>query len=917
MNDEELMLAPNLLLLLVSATPYNVLTCNSRVNQQPDEAGAGNVVRWFQSGEKAETEYRSMDFYLDTVAFEVPPGLKARLRVQDGSDPPMEITLSLDVANGQGSASPPLRIASMTAIADLLNASLVQQGVKKTLLVVKFSHKTEPSLRYKFYLHRPNAPMKKTTVTLVFDEHSLWKLLGFTEEGPKELFQGDDKHDDKLIAKGDITVDSQSPNALQRIRADEGFKVLHEAFLKKFGSRTKRGKDGEAKCGTKNGGAFRPCHTLAPFFSLQFVLILERRFFRLHRAEPFAYQDGHMLVCEYLISLVYFATFRINHHSWREPGHAILVPLSESKQFISDPEYLERFRSNLDLVCQREEGHLQYDLRAVKNVMCSKYLEQAKRELKDEGKDSTDEAAYAYWIDGKFEAEKLAAIATDDLSWFNGTDGIVKSLLDQTMEGGCAHGRMAIMRVYEKDENLSMQKMLRTALDKLGLGGPGQRRAFSVICDVGDTKLFSHVEAYFLDHDLRRPVRLQAGDKPPALVDRKGKPLKGKPLTLRTIFEARKEKVPGGGAELRYEDLYNLPCLVILCEKGRQGDTFPHSLETLDFRLRTSGSYSAFIQELGRMCRYPATRPLRGDPLKGDQGGSYSVRAVRDEGDKELKRQVGIALNETTGDLIPAAAFRFALLIRCEEEGTVAGVACNLIQLRSIINDDNKLRPEQHYLIEIYLDQLPQALVRDDIHQKLVEAVDWKQKHVPSRTHPHIAAAECIVMPDGLDPYIKGDQSRMKELLPTAEDKDNPLHKYEHYEPDPRNPPTEKPHYDIDNKPREVHERRIVLFAECQIGKTGAYLHLLSTLRNEVQAGYQDIVIEQPITTRTWHFPCAPPLLSNPPPPLPTAPRTRPPIVNPPSLSTRVYPFLSHSLSRGSAVRALRLGGPDDRWPDE
>ena len=284
-NDKELMLAPNLLLLLVSATPYNVLTCNSRVNQQPDEAGAGNVVRWFQSGEKAETEYRSMDFYLDTVAFEVPPGLKARLRVQDGSDPPMEITLSLDVANGQGSASPPLRIASMKAIAELLNASLVQQGVKSNLLVVKFSHKTAPSLRYKFYLHRPNAPMKKTTVTLVFDEHSLWKLLGFTEEGPKELFQGDDKHDDKLIAKGDITIDSQSPNALQRIRADEGFKVLHEAFKKKFGSRTKREKDGEAKCGTKNGGAFRPCHTLAPFFSLQSLLILERRFFRLHRAQ--------------------------------------------------------------------------------------------------------------------------------------------------------------------------------------------------------------------------------------------------------------------------------------------------------------------------------------------------------------------------------------------------------------------------------------------------------------------------------------------------------------------------------------------------------------------------------------------------------------------------------------------------------
>ena len=244
-NDEELVGACNLLLLLVSATPYNVLTHNSRVDQKLDEAGESNVVRWFQSGEKAETEYRSMEYYLDTVAFEVPPNRReARLKIQIGSEEPKELALTLDNASGS-IQSQPLHLASMDAIAKLLSASLERQGIKKTVLVVKFSDN-------RFYLHRPRAPKKKTTVTLVFNEHSIWPLLGFKDNVlSKELCRLDDgTMDDKLVAEGEITVDSQSPNSLQRIRSDKGFKELHRTF-DKFGSRAKRDKN-EMKCGTFN-----------------------------------------------------------------------------------------------------------------------------------------------------------------------------------------------------------------------------------------------------------------------------------------------------------------------------------------------------------------------------------------------------------------------------------------------------------------------------------------------------------------------------------------------------------------------------------------------------------------------------------------------------------------------------------------
>eukprot|EP00966_Prymnesium_polylepis_P058637 1358030-Prymnesium_polylepis.1 len=71
------------------------------------------------------------------------------------------------------------------------------------------------------------------------------------------------------------------------------------------------------------------------------------------------------------------------------------------------------------------------------------------------------------------------------------------------------------------------------------------------------------------------------------------------------------------GKRLTYEHLHSLPCLLLLCDKGRMGDTFPPSFDCLDLRIRTSDNLQTLIQELGRLCRYPygnssAPRPLLG-----------------------------------------------------------------------------------------------------------------------------------------------------------------------------------------------------------------------------------------------------------------------------------------------------------------
>ena len=57
----------------------------------------------------------------------------------------------------------------------------------------------------------------------------------------------------------------------------------------------------------------------------------------------------------------------------------------------------------------------------------------------------------------------------------------------------------------------------------------------------------------------------------------------------------------------QYEDLENLACLLVLVDKGRMGDTFPQSFDSLDLRLSYDSKplyLSTVIQELGRICRY-------------------------------------------------------------------------------------------------------------------------------------------------------------------------------------------------------------------------------------------------------------------------------------------------------------------------
>ena len=165
--------------------------------------------------------------------------------------------------------------------------------------------------------------------------------------------------------------------------------------------------------------------------------------------------------------------------------------------------------------------------------------------------------------------------------FFTETDKMVLELLsgvsvNQTV--GQRKGSMVLTRVYRNAHMFELEAGVRQALRTLGMryktSDGIERAAFAVIADAG------------------RANEIYSG------LDKDGWLLEG----------VRKKP----SKAVAYEDLRDIPCLVFLCQRGRMGDTFPPSLSILDFRIRSGGCYSTFIQEMGRACRY--VQPLQGHP---------------------------------------------------------------------------------------------------------------------------------------------------------------------------------------------------------------------------------------------------------------------------------------------------------------
>ena len=183
--------------------------------------------------------------------------------------------------------------------------------------------------------------------------------------------------------------------------------------------------------------------------------------------------------------------------------------------------------------------------------------------------------------------------STDASRFISESDRLVLDLLeanwqqhtcrqDDTCKVWSVCGSMKIVRITGKERGFFVAEALKVCRDKLFSFKKDSHSTsdpfppFAVLTDFGSLSLWKVFEQQFQMLHLTSPG---SG-------------------TFHRIYDRK----PG----IVYKDLEGLPCILILLEKGRMGDTFPGSFNCLDLRMRTSENCSTCIQELGRVCRYPA-----------------------------------------------------------------------------------------------------------------------------------------------------------------------------------------------------------------------------------------------------------------------------------------------------------------------
>ena len=179
---------------------------------------------------------------------------------------------------------------------------------------------------------------------------------------------------------------------------------------------------------------------------------------------------------------------------------------------------------------------------------------------------------------------------------FTETDRIVLDLVDLDAAG---RGRMKVVRVGLCKESAWMRAALKVSRDLLFRGrelAAGRDEHFAVMVDAGDRPISLNVtlEACFMS---RKTCMCDAGCQDPSHTLKEAQTARVSKLAAPVNAEVRKRRaVKPKEANFNFEDLQNIPCILILVEKGRMGDTFPQSMDCLDLRVRASDNMMTLVQ---------------------------------------------------------------------------------------------------------------------------------------------------------------------------------------------------------------------------------------------------------------------------------------------------------------------------------
>eukprot|EP00854_Cymbomonas_tetramitiformis_P002143 gene2143-2845_t len=605
------------------------------------------------------------------------------------------------------------------------------------------------------------------------------------------------------------------------------------------------------------------------------------------------------LLADYVVSLQYFRTFR-----WSDESTSRLATFEESGRRLDDLGSMRIFMEELKRMSilkhqgkcfafsvGKQSVKLPEGLWPVVEIILRKLRElaalaeenprnegvrmrQYEKDLLHMSPDDLDKLLQKAFVK-KLKDEQQRIGRTD---FFTETDQVVAGLLrlEKEESDGPHHvwrGSMKIIRVHDarRDGEMAIRMFTRflcmtTVTDgpkwwkpsKENRNDPGMQHwspPFAVVGDFGDSdnkSLVSKVDDHFRenwilsrhhpDHDARRG-------------------------TLNMIVDRRKMKKTAT-PDLQYSDLYGVPMLLILCDKGRMGDTFPQTFDCLDLRLRTSRNFTTFVQEMGRLCRYPMAHPVKDEnhtfswQLESDRA---TLDEATGEGSQTIVKAATKSMFERSVSIMPSNKLIAIIVQKLEKHRMFTSLPdqdksnhVQLLPLRLEVNgefkedyipsrrelkeciDELKVKlqeiisdeaasqvPEALFItVTQHLHPLPYALIRPDVYQTIQSGAK-KAAKAPANS-PMSEILPNYARPSQLDRYLSPNKGLTHDAI---------FNFRENYTASTGSKSERAPgslrHYDADNT--EKDSRRLLLQAECQIGKTGAYIALLARLQELLQ----------------------------------------------------------------------------------
>jgi hypothetical protein len=794
LHDNDLRMRTNVLFLFVSATPYNVLSTQSRIPE-------GNVIDWMKETNASDI-YVGFEYYVRSLGFTLSQGLQ--LTVNDKA-----LIFSSDK-----------EYANYSAVA--ADTTEFLKTVAKNL-----------SCEYSKSAFR----IKGSTTSI---SGSILDSMGIVERQIGSLTENN--------------IDEHYPLEMQLIRSDEAFQKLKNVLSNKKNfphlSRSYLGDDylenhfEDADGGTMKGKRTRIKRKLLVNFPnktvyekivgsikwTEFLTLIKKE----SEQEPADAKTGFIIIIDYILSFCFYAVYKSNG----KPGTLLVFNRDLVIAFLEcvyQSSFMYFSQNNIGLINLIHEVDFVLDL-----MIKEKMIELKPRKV-------NEEEALAQILSEKTEDMSCNRLSKSE-TWLTETDRIVRLLAEGNTESRAEDNNapMVLLRCFDSDENESMQHTLRHCLEicnrnckniyrrKVDNSGP-ERPAFSIIGDTSKTRILNEIEKEFLEYKVEHSEfgRCRLGEIP----TKRAKALLDKRVSLN---EQRKVKIE---ESLKYEDLKGLPCLLILCEKGRMGDTFPPTLRVLDLRLRTCQNGSGFIQEMGRMCRYPELSTPE-NPQFAEPGNKEHILKMFTPISKDDKSENDVF---SSVDAFPYGCFVFELT-----NNSVVSLVRSYFQLNLVLNSHKDNSPFQLRKLK---HPLPYALIERDYVQALRDALDARETELfeiraankdPIAETPIFSASTDVASVDNntyrIDWTVGSHESsrKMNKILEKVEFSSG-LDSY--LKRSIKSPGKDfryelvnrKGHYDIGNNTKDTCATRLLLKAECQIGKTGAFLAFLQLLNQEIE----------------------------------------------------------------------------------